>query len=96
MTTIGMDPTSSSFGNMSGDSGSGMSLNTVSQTLGSAMQSANDQLQSFMNSMDPQNMQDVMQLQMYMIEWETTVQTESSVYKGIGDTLKSVANNVGS
>jgi hypothetical protein len=81
-----------------GDSmgGGGMTLNSVSDTLGRAFQATNDQLQSFMNTMDPQNMNDVMQLQMYMIEWETTVQTESSVYKGIGDTLKSVANNVGS
>ena len=94
MNTIGMDP--SSMGSMSGDSGGGVSVNTVSQSMGRSMQAANDQLQNFMNTMDPNDMNDVMQLQMYMIEWETTVQTESSVYKGIGDTLKSVANNVGS
>jgi len=95
MTTIGMDPNAmGSMGSM--ESGGGVSLNSVSQSLGQATQSANDQLESFMSTMDPQNMNDIMQLQMYMIEWETTVQTESSVYKGIGDTLKSVANNVGS
>jgi hypothetical protein len=94
MTTIGMDP--NAMGSMGGESGGGVSLNSVSQSLGQATQSANDQLESFMSTMDPQNMNDIMQLQMYMIEWETTVQTESSVYKGIGDTLKSVANNVGS
>lgn len=76
--------------------GGGMSLNSVSETLGRSFQATNDQLENFMNTMDPNDMNDVMQLQMYMIEWETTVQTQSSVYKGIGDTLKSVANNVGS
>lgn len=93
MNSIGDYP--SAMGSMSGDSG-GVSLDSVSQSLGNMMQSANNQLESFMNTMNPQDMNDVMQLQMYMIEWETTVQTESSVYKGIGDTLKSVANNVGS
>jgi hypothetical protein len=49
-----------------------------------------------MQTMDPNNMDDILQMQMYMIQWETTAQTTTSIYKGIGDTLKSVANNVGS
>lgn len=71
-------------------------LNTVSSTLGRSLQSTENQMNAFMQTMDPNNMDDILQMQMYMIQWETTVQTTSSVYKGIGDTLKSVANNVGS
>ena len=87
----------SGIGGFSGaGSSSGFTLDTVSQTLGEQMQSTESQMTSFMQSMDPNNMDDLMQMQMYMIEWETTVQTQSSIYKGIGDTLKSVANNVAS
>jgi hypothetical protein len=78
------------------DSGTGFDLNTVSSTLGSSLEATETQMESFMQTMDPNNMDDILQMQMYMIQWETTVQTTSSVYKGIGDTLKSVANNVGS
>ncbi|MEO1018456.1 MAG: EscF/YscF/HrpA family type III secretion system needle major subunit [Pseudomonadota bacterium] len=53
-------------------------------------------MSSFLQTMDPSNMDDLLQMQMYMVQWETTVQTTTSIYKGIGDTLKSVANNVGS
>lgn len=89
----------SGIGSMSAGSygtGSTFDLNTVSQTLGQSLSASESQMSSFMQNMDPTNMDDMMQMQMYMIEWETTVQTTSSVYKGIGDTLKSVANNVGS
>ena len=100
MTGIGIG--SSSLGSSSlgvgstSNAGSTFDLNTVSSTLGNSLQSTESQLNSFMQTMDPNNMNDILQLQMYMIQWETTVQTTSSVYKGIGDTLKSVANNVGS
>ena len=76
--------------------GSSFDLDTVSSTLGQSLQATELQMDSFMQTMDPNNMDDIMQMQMYMIQWETTVQTELSIYKGIGDTLKSVANNVGS
>jgi Type III secretion needle MxiH, YscF, SsaG, EprI, PscF, EscF len=88
MTTIGVSSTASS--------GTGFDLDSVSSTLGRSLQSTESDLDSFMQTMDPNNMDDILQLQMYMIQWETTVQTTSSVYKGIGDTLKGVANNVGS
>jgi hypothetical protein len=82
--------------NSSGSLQSGFDLNSVSSTLGQSLESTEGQLNSFMQTMDPNNMDDILQMQMYMIQWETTVQTTTSVYKGIGDTLKSVANNVGS
>jgi hypothetical protein len=75
---------------------SGFDLNSVSGTLGQSLQSTESQLNNFMQTMDPNNMDDILQMQMYMIQWETTAQTTTSIYKGIGDTLKSVANNVGS
>ena len=88
MTTIGVGATSAS--------GSTFDLDTVSSTLGKSLQSTESDMESFMQSMDPNNMDDILQLQMYMIQWQTTVQTTSSVYKAIGDTLKGIANNVGS
>jgi hypothetical protein len=95
------DTTTSSYGTTTlGDGamsyGSGFNLDNVSSSLGSAMESTENQMESFMSSMDPNNMDDILQLQMYMVEWETVTETESSVYKGIGDSLKTVANNVGS
>jgi hypothetical protein len=84
------------YGNSPYGSGSGFGIDSVANTLGQSLQSTQDQLTSFMNNMNPNNMDDILHMQYYMIEWETTVQTESAVYKGIGDTLKSVANNVGS
>lgn len=87
MTTLGVGSTSS---------GSSFDLDTVSSTLGKSLQTTEGDLDNFMQTMDPNNMDDILQLQMYMIQWETTVQTTSSVYKGIGDTLKGIANNVGS
>jgi hypothetical protein len=95
MTNIGLGSSSLGVGS-SVSSGTGFDLNTVSSTLGNSLQTTESSLDSFMQTMDPNNMDDILQLQMYMIQWETTVQTTSSVYKGIGDTLKSVANNVGS
>lgn len=81
---------------LGGNNPGSFDLNTVSSTLGRSLQSTENQMNAFMQTMDPNNMDDILQMQMYMIQWETTVQTTSSVYKGIGDTLKSVANNVGS
>lgn len=95
MTNIGLGSASPNVGNTA-SSGSAFDLDTVSSTLGRSLQSTESDLDSFMQTMDPNNMDDILQLQMYMIQWETTVQTTSSVYKGIGDTLKGVANNVGS
>lgn len=80
----------------SSTSGGGFTLQTVSDSLGQQMETTESQMENFMSTMNPNDMNDLMQMQMYMIEWETTVQTQSSVYKGIGDTLKSVANNVAS
>jgi len=88
MTTLGVGSTASS--------GTSFDLDTVSSTLGKSLQTTESDLDNFMQTMDPNNMDDILQLQMYMIQWETTVQTTSSVYKGIGDTLKGIANNVGS
>ena len=88
MTTLGVGSSASS--------GTSFDLDTVSSTLGKSLQTTESDLDNFMQTMDPNNMDDILQLQMYMIQWETTVQTTSSVYKGIGDTLKGIANNVGS
>jgi hypothetical protein len=87
---------SSVLGSSSANDGSSFDLDTVSGTLGQSLQSTESQLNNFMQTMDPNNMDDILQMQMYMIQWETTAQTTTSIYKGIGDTLKSVANNVGS
>lgn len=78
------------------NAGSSFNLNSVSQTLGQSLSSTENTMSSFLQTMDPSNMDDLLQMQMYMVQWETTVQTTTSIYKGIGDTLKSVANNVGS
>jgi hypothetical protein len=93
---LGSSSASAGLGSSRASDGSTFDLNTVSGTLGQSLQSTESQLNDFMQTMDPNNMDDILQLQMYMIQWETTVQTTSSVFKGIGDTLKSVANNVGS
>lgn len=49
------------------DSGTGFDLNTVSSTLGNSLEATETQLDSFMQTMDPNNMDDILQLQMYMI-----------------------------
>jgi hypothetical protein len=95
-TSLGYDTTGTTNSSYGTSYGSGFNLDDVSSSLGSAMESTENQMESFMSSMDPNDMDDILQLQMYMVEWETVVQTESSVYKGIGDSLKTVANNVGS
>ncbi len=76
--------------------GADFTLDSVKNTLGEGLTSTQTQMTNFLQTMDPNDMNDLMQMQMNMVQWETEVTTTSNIYKGIGDTLKSVANNVGS
>ena len=71
-----------------------LNMDAVFNKMGQATQEVEDNIASFMDSMDPSNTTDVLKLQQMMQKWTIATQLETNVVKTIGDGIKSTVQNI--
>ncbi|MFH0787902.1 MAG: EscF/YscF/HrpA family type III secretion system needle major subunit [Pseudomonadota bacterium] len=73
-----------------------MSLNmdVIYEKLSQAVIKMEDEIVTFSETMDPANTVDVMKLQQYMQKWGINTQVESNTMKTIGDSIRTMTQNI--
>lgn len=73
-----------------------MSFNfdAISESIGEQATKKENDLRSFMNTMDPNNSNDMLIFQQMTHEWQLTVDLQATITKSLKDTLSSVVQKM--
>lgn len=72
-----------------------ITFNQLSNTLGTTVTAKQQELETFIGSMDPTDTSSLIKLQQMQQEWTMLIQLQSTLIKDIGDALKGIVQKSG-